>query len=795
MRTLRRIILTLLAVVLIIAFVAAGGAYFFITRSHPTINGTIKVPGLQADVQIYRDRWGVPHIYAQNLHDLIFAQGYVHAQDRLWQMEFNRRVAAGRLSEVLGEATLKSDRYLRTIGLYRAAQKDLEVLDAETIAILQAYADGVNAFISTHQNNLPLEFTLLGFKPAPWTPLDSLGWGKVMAMDLSGNYDSELLRAKLLTVLSEEEIHELLPPYPAQGPFIIPPEARQYSSLVDPLLEEWLAVRNTLQIGWEGVGSNNWVVDGTMTASGKPLLANDPHLGIQNPSIWYEVHLVGGGLDVIGASFPGVPLVIIGHNQNIAWGVTNVGPDVQDLYIEKINPDNPNQYEYKGRWEDMQVIREEILVKGRSEPEILNVRVTRHGPIMSPVVGVEDQALALRWTALEGGMLFKSVMMLNYAGNWEEFRQALRYWAVPSQNFVYADRQGNIGYQTPGNIPIRAQGQGLVSVPGWTGEYEWTGYIPFEELPSVYNPPNHYIVTANNKVVPDYYPYFISAEWAAPWRAMRIESQIRGRSGLTIRDMRDIQADTYSIPGSIITPYILQLKPEGWLEERAMAELAKWDYRDEIDSIGASIFAATFYFLARNTFADELGLDPTASYTGSGDMTSRVLVMLMEQPDSHWWDNTATPAVEKRDDILHQSFAQALELLGRRYGDMPSEWRWGRLHTANFNHVVGSVKPLNLLFNIEGVRARGSGFTPCAAGFDWNDPFEVRVLASYRQIIDLSNLNASVSAHTVGQSGQPLHAHWGDQVKLWQAVEHHPMLYDRAVIEQDREGLLVLTPK
>ena len=795
MKVLRNVLKILAIAILVVLVMVVSGGYVFIRRSFPAINGTIQVQGLKSRVEIYRDRWGIPHIYADSIEDLFFAQGYVHAQDRLWQMEFHRRIASGTLSEVLGEATLEADRFLRTIGLRRAAEADLALLDDETRLILESYARGVNAFIEAHQDRLPLEFTILGFKPAPWTPLDSLSWGRVMSWDLGGNWETELLRARLIQKLGPELTQELIPPYPEEGPFIIPPEAKSYAGLFSPpFTSPYLPLFLSISLG---LGSNNWVIDGTKSATGSPLLANDPHLGIQMPSIWYEVHLVGGGFNVIGVSFPGVPGVIIGHNEHIAWGVTNVGPDVQDLYIERINPNNPNQYEYKGKWEEMEVIREEIRVKGREEPEVLEVRLTRHGPLINEVVEGLEQPLAFKWTALEGNQLFRSVILLNRARNWEEFREALRYWAVPSQNFVYADVEGNIGYQMPGRIPIRAKGQGLVPVPGWTGEYEWEGYIPFEELPYVYNPPTHYIVTANNKVVPDDYPYFISYEWAPPFRAQRILDLITAKEKLSIEDFREIQADTYSILGRRLAEYILQLEPEGWLEERTMRQVRMWDFRNEVKSPGAAIIEVFYLKLVENTFADELGDELFADYlkAGEGTFHSMALARMLEDPHNRWFDDVNTPQRETRDDVVKESFAEAIDFLGDQFGDEPRGWLWRRLHTAIFDHPLGSVRPLNLIFNRGPIATRGSGSTVNASGFDFSEPFATQVVVSYRQIVDLGDLANSVSMHTTGQSGQPFHKHYADMIKPWQAVDYHPMLFEKESIAANKEGLLVLTPR
>jgi penicillin amidase len=795
LKALRRFVSALLLVVLVLLLILGGIAYLFVRRSFPQVNGVLSVAGLQDRVEVYRDTWGVPHIYAKSEYDLFFAQGYVHAQDRLWQMEFNRRVGAGRLSEVLGEATLESDRFLRTIGLYRAAQADLEVLPEQVIGMLQAYADGVNAFIDTHRDRLPLEFIMLGFTPEPWEPLDTVAWGKVMCMSLGGNWEHELLRQKLLSALGEDRLRELVPPYPEQGPFIIPPEAKSYAYEDISLLDSYREVAALLSAEGAHLGSNNWVVDGSMTDTGRPMLANDTHLGIQMPSIWYENHLVSDDLDVIGFSFPGSPGVIIGHNQHIAWGVTNVEPDVQDLYVEKVNPDNPDQYLFKDTWEDMTIVEETIKVKGRDVAETLIVRLTRHGPIMTPVLEDTEEVFALRWTALGAQQLLRSVYMLDRASNWDEFRAALRYWHAPSQNFVYADVEGNIGYQMPGEIPIRAEGEGLVPVPGWTGEYEWTGYIPFEELPFVYNPPTHYIVTANNKVVPDDYPYFISHEWAEAFRARRIAELLQAKDNLTVDDFRDIQADTFSMPAAVLTPYILELGPEDWRQERAYRFLEDWDFCIDSDSGAAGIFEVMLWRLLSNTFGDELEQAGVHETTFLGFATS--LMGIIEQSDNAWFDDVNTPQLEDRDAIIRRSARETMEFWARRYGDLPgnkdSQWAWGKVHVARFEHPLASVEPLHLIFNRGPVPSRGSSETVSAAGYTRGD-FAQRTVPSQRQIVDVGAWSNSRWQHTTGQSGQPLHKHYADMIGPWQQVQHHPMLYEKGDIRANMEGLLLLEP-
>ena len=783
MRLLRRILATLVIAIVVLTLVAMGGTTLFLRRRFPTVNGTLRAEGLKAPVEVYRDRWGIPHIYAQNAEDLFFAQGYVHAQDRLWQMEFQRRIGHGALSEVVGEAALETDRFVRTMGLARAAEADLALLDDETRRILEAYTRGVNGFVETHQGTLPLEFTLLGFQPAPWRPVDSLAWSQVMAWNMEGNWEVELLRARLIQTLGEERARELLSPYPDQGSVIAPSEVKGYAGLGQPSLRRYDAIEAFLGLKGAGLGSNNWVVDGTRSATGKPLLASDLQTGIQMPSIWYGIGLHGGGFNVVGASLAGTPGVIIGHNDRIAWGVTGAGPDVQDLYIEKVNPANPNQVEFRGRWEDVGVVREEVRVKGWETPDVLEVRITRHGPLINGMVDGLEQPLACKWGATaEPNRLFSGVLALNRARNWEEFRKALRDGALPFQKVLYADVEGNIGCQTAGRIPIRANGQGLVPVPGWTGEYEWAGYVPFEEMPGVYNPPAHGIVVASDD------------EWEAPYRVQRITDLLTAGEDLSVEEFNAIQADVYAIPVEWFSRYILQLEPQGWLQEWAMETLEPWDVHTTADSSAASIYQVTYLKLVENTFEDELGAELFGEYLGVAAGHHTALARIIGEADNPWFDDVTTAGRESRDDILQRSFAEALDFLGRQFGDEPPKWPWGRLHTVTFDHSLSSVSPLGRIFTCGPIPVGGCGVTVNQTGFSYEAPFAAQTVASYRQIVDLGELASSVSMQTTGQSGQPFHRHYGDMIPRWQAVEVHPMLWGKEAVAASREGLLILIP-
>jgi len=507
-RSIRKVLFGLLIIFLLIALSAAIFIPYSIRRSFPRVEGEIRLDGLNAPVDVIRDDFGVPHIYATTQHDLFFAQGYVHAQDRFWQMDFWRHIGSARLAEMFGESQLENDIFLRTLGWARIAEQELALLDENSRAILQAYADGVNAYLADHGGTaLSLEYLFLrllnpGYQVEPWQPLHTLTWAKVMAWDLGGNLDQEIERAVLLQTLTPEQVASISPGYPPAHPLIAPDfqlgekpplqlarggedsPLEAAAPLLTDLRARLAALEKTLGSRTIGLGSNSWVISGELTGSGSPILANDPHLGAQMPSIWYMVglHCTPKGeacpYEVSGVSFAGAPGVIIGHNDRIAWGLTNLGPDVQDLYIEKVNPDNPNQYEVNGEWRDMELVRETILVSG-GEPVELTVRYTRHGPVISDTTYLPEEfgeaaelefpdpyAIALRWTALEPNFIFRAIWKFNQAEDWEEFREGAEEFAAPVQNLVYADIDGNIGYQTPGSIPIRANGNGMLPVPG-----------------------------------------------------------------------------------------------------------------------------------------------------------------------------------------------------------------------------------------------------------------------------------------------------------------------------------------
>ncbi|MGH2594124.1 MAG: penicillin acylase family protein, partial [Anaerolineae bacterium] len=663
-----------------------------------------------------------------------------------------------------------------------------------------------------------------------------LQWAKVMAWRLSGNWENELFHAQLLAEFGEEAgtamIADLQPAYDYQNrPIIVP------SDVTWERVPAGLAGLRRLDAiaGPRGrsIGSNSWVVAGSRTTTGMPLLANDPHLGYQMPALWYfnSIHCDPVGPDcpfeAVGASLPGVPGIILGHNARIAWGATNVGPDVQDLFLEKVTG---NQYEFQGKMVDLEIVPEVFTIKGKLPDDYgpsanetstydpntntttitLNVRTTRHGPLISDVhedLAQLDYPVAFAWTAINAPeKTLDSFLGINRAQNWEEFRAALSVYGTPSQNFVYADVDGNIGYQMPGRVPVRASGDGQLPVPGWTGEHEWTGYIPFEELPFAYNPAQGYLATANNGIVGPDYPHFISMEWDRGYRAQRIVDLIEAKDQLSPDDFAAIQGDSLNLSAQDIVPFLSSLTVEGDAQ-KVLDAIRAWDFHEQQDSAGAGAYQAFWLHLLRNTFDDELG-DLARDYVDGSDVNRQAITLLLAQPDSRWWDNVnSTGVTEARDDILKKSLTDAAQALSAEFGGDPASWAWGKLHTVTFASQALGASPVAFIFNrgpfaVSGGTAlvnnnSGSFSRAYPDPDDAGRPlpklvsiFWVRSGPSLRQIVDLSDLNASRFIHTTGQSGLPYHPHYDDMIDLWRNVQYVPMRWDRTDIEKNAEGTL-----
>ena len=798
-----------------------AGLYYFWKRPLPIIRGRLRLNGLHDRVEIIRDKWGVPHIYAQNDDDVFFAQGFVHAQDRLWQMELNRRLPSGRMSEIVGEVAFGTDKLMRLIGLQRAAQNDWMHASEDTVRALNAYARGVNAFIDTNQNKLPLEFSLLRYTPEPWRPVDSLVWIKMMAWGQGLNWDAELLRAAILDKLGPERTAKLVGTDIADlNPIIL-----NHTPIpgFDRLVAELHDAKKFLDVTAPFGMSNNWVIDGTKSATNKPLLANDPHLPLQMPSLWYEAHLVSQDWQAAGVTLPGVPLVVLGHNDELAWGVTNAFVDVQDLYIEQFDPNDPLRYRAGEDWAQAEVLRQEIRVKGESAPRAFDVLLTRHGPIVndwfeeSKLPIGENLKLALQWAGTDASRTISAGLHLMCARSADEFRNALRDWTEPAMSFVYADRAGNIGYQLAGSTPIRKNGKGATPVPGWSNEYEWNGRVPFDELPHAFNPKSHFIATANNNVVGAEYKHHLSLDTMNGFRAKRIIDLLSAQEKYTADDYARIQTDVYCIPAenfqkltrAFYDPIVMHpaLVGRGASARDALDAINAWDCNLSADSVPGALYEVILHFAMQRLFKPWLG-ELTDSFIGVGthpllhpvsgayvDRAYLVALRILQNEESEWMrdeNGKQTTSV----DLLAHALNDALRYLQTNYGFDMRKWQWGKMHRASFPHALGAVKPLDKIFNRGPYPYGGDTATVWQAAFVPQLPIPDNTVftASWRQIMDVSDWDASRGVLPTGQSGHPASRHFDDMIALWLQGETHPLLWSRERILQEQEGFLALEP-
>ena len=772
-----------------------------LTDSLPQTDGEIRLPVLRKPADIYRDRFGVPHIFAANDTDLFKAAGYVTAQDRLWQLDFNRRVARGRLSEILGDVTLEEDKFLRLIGFGRIAEKIWPRLSPESRAAYQAYADGINAFIETHRAELPVEFSLLGYEPEPWRPQDSVAFARLMAWNLSFSWHVEIVLGRLVEKLGARKAREVFPDFPKQGPFIIPASVKPSWRSTASFLRAGRNVQALLAINGARLGSNAWVVSGDKTPCGKPMLANDPHLQLMVPAVWYQMHLASEALNVTGVALPGIPGIVIGHNDKIAWGLTNGMVDDADFYVERAAPDSSQRYWNGKDWQEFTVVEEEIKVKGQ-EPVIFPVRSTRNGPVVSdkhPAAGESQGVISMRWTGQSASDEMSAYLHLMRAGNWDEFVTALQAFKVPAQNFVFAAKDGDIGYYLAGAIPLR-QTNGMLPQKGWRENGRWRGFIPFGKLPHVRNPDVGYIFTANNKIVDDRYPYYISNLWEPPSRAVRIQERLRAQDIFTVDDFISMQSDVESPLARTVLPFLLG-SIETHLDSSnndlvTLYRLIKdWDGVESADRIEPSIFHAFFVSLTRNTLRDEMGDELFENYIKTGNVPFRVIPALLARPQSPWFDDINSPQVESMDDIIIRSLLDAGKMLRQIAGERISDWRWGEVHQLKMQHPLGRHEALDFLLNIGPFPRPGSTGTLDNSEYRFAEPFASVVGPSMRQIVDLCDLEHSLSIITTGESGQRLSRHYKDQTLPWLNHEYHTLVLDKSDVIRSATSHLKLLPE
>jgi penicillin G amidase len=868
----RRVLAGVAGLLVLVLIVGSVGGTWTVRRGFPTVAGELTLAALDGPVEVLRDERGVPTIVASTARDLVRAQGFVHAQDRFWEMDVRRHVTAGRVAELFGEGQVDTDRFVRTLGWRRIAEQELELLASETIDLLEAYAEGVNAWIGDRRGGqLSLEHALLrltgagGYEPEPWSPADSVAWLKAMAWDLRSNLEQELERGRLhgVDLGPGRDWQALFPAYPYDRHETILPRGTADDGSFDPD-EELAATRSRAELAapvddrpvqvsvgeayartrdallaapqllgdgeGDGLGSNSWVISPERSATGSALLANDPHLGPSQPSLWYQVGLRCAEVTeacpfhAVGYSFSGVPGIVIGHNDRIAWGFTNLGPDVADLYVERLDGD---RYLTEDGWVELEVHTELLRVAGGDDVEV-TVRTTRHGPLLSDVSdtaaeiaggplgdagadtgadtgadadagtdgGAEggiEHAVALRWTALDPSPTADAILGFVTAQDFDGFREAASSFAVPSQNLVYADVDGHIAYQAPGRVPVRSQGDGTVPVPGWTGEYTWERMLDFEELPWALDPPEGVLITANQAVLPEGAAPFLTADPNAGYRATRIHELLGDRDGLTLDDLLAVQLDEHNGNARTLVPFLLDLDVDE--DARRVQEvLATWDLQDDVDSAGGAAFNATWRHLLARTFHDEL---PEWAHPQGGARWWEVVKALLDEPGAPWWDDLHTDAVETRDEMLAAALADAQGELEDRFGDDPADWRWGAMHTLTLRHGtfgVSGIGPIERLFNRGPLELGGGADILNANGWNAAEGYEVVWVPSMRLLVDLGELDAGRWIHLTGQSGRPFHRHYTDQAERWRDGETLPIAFSASAVEEAAVDRLRLVP-
>jgi penicillin amidase len=754
-----------LAALLVVAIIGGLAGWRWMLAALPPQHAEIKLAGISKPIAIHRREVdGIPIISAKDEYDAFFALGWVHAEDRLWQMDFERRVASGRLSEILGARTLDIDRLMRTLGLKRVAEANLAQVSTAGRALLEAYAAGVNAWIEHHRGPMPPEFLLLGYRPEPWQPVDSVLWGRLMALQLSDNYRSELARARIASVLNPKEMARLFPPDTGSGPTSLDSAALASVTRLAATLPSLSAIPGLT----EGAASNAWVLGGSRTQSGKPILANDPHLGFSAPSLWYLARIETPTLTLAGATAAGVPAVLIGHNGQIGWGFTTTQADTQDVFVERLvdadhyaSPQGPLPFVTR---------TERIGVKGADAVEI-TVRQTRHGPVLSDIspeaaaIAGSGYVVALAWPALrDDDASVEAVLQMNRARNWAEFKQALRKFHSPQQNVFYADREGHIGMIAPARVPIRASGDGRMPVEGWSGAHDWTGFIPFEHLPQSLDPESGRIVNANNRIVPASYPYLIAAEWEAPYRAQSIAEALDHGHGNTVEGSGTLQQSTLSVAARELLPFMSAFEPKDDRQREALRLLHNWDFEMRPDRPEPLIFDAWLLALTQAIFADELGSSFDDFLGWRAETVERTLA-----GDTAWCDDRRTPAMETCADQLSLSLSQALDEITNRLGPKMAEWRWGEVHPAHFAHpVFTSVALLDRIFDRR-IEIGGDYYTAGRAVPRIRGESRYTAIhgAGVRVVLDLSDLDRSLFNLGPGESGNPLSSHYDDLLISW----------------------------
>ena len=790
MKILKRTLQVLLILVIII-FIAG---LFFVRnisrRALPDYNADISLEGLKADVEVFRDKFGIPHVYAGTEHDLYTAVGFLLAQDRLWQMDLLRRVTLGRLSEIFGEGFVEADLLLRALRYTDKSMHLLQITDPKIKDALEAFADGVNQYLMAHHGKLPPEFTILGYKPEPWESYHSLNLIGYMAWDLKAGW-SELLLEKIKRVTDSVHMIELLPDISVYKSFVYPELNTNMTSTL--VLSDLMEITRKLDgLGVEIFnGSNNWAVSGNKSVTGKPILANDMHLSLNIPGIWYQMHqTVKGKLNVTGVVLPGQPFVICGHNDRIAWGMTNTYVDNMDFYLEKINPSDSNQYLYLDEWKNFEIKKERIAIKG-GDTLLRETRFSHRGPVISGFKKIEKEIVTMHWVGDEFSNEMKTIYLLNRAGNWEEFKEALRTFTSISQNIVYADQEGNIGLFCAAGIPIRNRTKSFGILPGWTDEFNWKGMVPFEELPFSYNPQNGFVSSANNKTVDETYPYHIGSWYDLPYRNDRIRELLGEKEKFSVDDFKRIQLDQRSRMAIHFQPQLLKaLKSHDGLSElhqQCMQFVESWDGTMSKNGPEAAIFESFYIKLLRNLFSDELGTELFKNLEYVSSILRPAVYRILERNESAWADDISTAGKESLADIYVRSFQEAVDDLQHQFDDDPSQWEWGNLLQFTLKHPLSSVRILDRVFSLNRgpYNVGGSFHTVSKYTYPGNDFSQVNHGSSHRHIFTFDNWDESLTIIPTGNSGIPASKNYCDQTDMYIGGEYHKDLFSREAVESE----------
>jgi len=794
----KKVIIGLIILILVLAVAVFLYVNNLAKSGLPQYSGTLQLKGLSQSVNVYRDEYGIPHIFAKNEKDLYLATGFVMAQDRMWQMDLLRRVTTGRLSEIFGKDMVDTDVLMRALQITKKSKYVIAHTDPTVISHLQAFADGVNQYLQLHAESLPLEFKILGYKPESWKVEDSVNLIGYMAWDLTMPWTTETVLYKIWKKVDQAHAKALTPDVKYITDVIYPSFAK--AKCLPELSNTILQATQKLQDIGAGIffASNNWAVAGKKSVTGKPILANDMHLGLFIPGIWYQMHqVVEGKLNVTGVAIPGEPSIVCGHNEYIAWGMTNVMVDDMDFYLEKVNPTNKLQYQYNGQWKNFTVVKEEIKIKG-GETITKEILFTYRGPVVTDFKKMDD-VISMRWMGNEPSNELLTVYMLNRAKNWNDFTNAIRHFRSVSQNIVYADTSGNIGLYCAAGIPIR-KGNPMMINPGWTSEYDWKGIVPFERQPHMYNPPQGFVASANNKTVMEQYPYYISYWFEMPWRYNRITTLLQQKDKLSVNDFKAIQTDQVSELATIWKPLLLQIIEGDSSLKKSLEDiytmLKEWDGSFAIDSSAATLFDTIYIKLSYNIFHDELGDELYEELAKERVLVNLFIDTIRVNKGSIWCDDVSTPKKESFNDIIAKSIKDAVDLLKDDFGNNPEKWKWGKAHKLVLKHPLGEVKLLDWLFgyNRGPYPVGGSFHTVCPYSYKLNNPFVITDGASQRHIFPMHNLNESLTVIPTGISGHTASPYYCDQTPLYVGMKYHNDYIDSEIIQRNAKFIMTLVP-